>query len=108
MTIAPLTLSGRVVRLEPLLLSHHDQLVAAANDGALWNLPYTIVPSQESMAAYIERAHNMQEQSRELPFAIVHASTMKVIGSTRYLNDRKVGNYSSSTRRFSRRARSLS
>lgn len=33
---APVTLEGRHVRLEPLALDHHDRLVEAASDGALW------------------------------------------------------------------------
>jgi N-acetyltransferase len=82
----PLILQGRIIRLEALSQSHHDQLVAAARDGALWNLPYTVVPSEETMSVYIERALEMQGQGRELPFAIVHLATGKVIGSTRYMN----------------------
>src|SRR4051812_21116955 len=78
-------LQGRVVRLELLSLSHHDALIAAATDGELWRLPYTVVPSAETMAAYIERALNHCQQGQEFPYVIRDVQTGNVIGSTRYM-----------------------
>lgn len=50
------TLDGTLVRLRPLSASDADGLVRAASDGALWTLPYTVVPSAATVEAYIARA----------------------------------------------------
>ena len=79
-----LTLEGRHVRLEPLSFSHQDELLKAATDGELWTLPYTIVPSEETIAEYIGHTLQAQEQGLEQPFAIVDKEHDTVVGSTRY------------------------
>lgn len=82
----PLILEGRAVRLEPLLPSHHDDLIRAAADGELWRSTVTVVPSSETMAAYIERALREKAGGRQFPFVIVHKPTGRVVGSTRYMS----------------------
>jgi N-acetyltransferase len=84
MDISPVILEGQYVRLEPLSQAHEESLIAAANDGELWNSTVTIVPSRASMAAYIATALDAQAQGRELPFVIVGKSTGQVVGSTRF------------------------
>jgi len=37
-TVHPISLEGFGVRLEPLTHEHHNELVAAAADGKLWEL----------------------------------------------------------------------
>lgn len=49
--LEPLVLRGSLATLEPLSLEHHDGLVAAVEDGKLWKLWYTSVPSPSSMRA---------------------------------------------------------
>ncbi len=46
-TLAPVTLEGHGIRLEPLLPEHEHELIVAAMDGQLWNLWYTFVPRRE-------------------------------------------------------------
>jgi RimJ/RimL family protein N-acetyltransferase len=82
--IEPLTLEGHRVRLEPLSFAHQDALVNAASDGELWTLPYTIVPSKETIVEYIGNAIHGQEQGREQPFTIVDKQRNAIVGSTRY------------------------
>lgn len=84
--IAPVTLDGRFVTLEPLSPEHHDGLVAAANDGELWKLWYTSVPKPEGMAAEIERRLALQEKGSMLPFATRLKANGKLIGMTTYMN----------------------
>jgi hypothetical protein len=60
--MGPVTLAGSLVTLEPLRPEHHDELVAAASDGRLWELWYTAVPSPERMRADI--AEKLAEQAR--------------------------------------------
>jgi RimJ/RimL family protein N-acetyltransferase len=82
--IEPLTLEGRHVRLEPLSFAHQDALLEAASDGELWRLPYTIVPSKETIVEYIRNALEGQEQGREQPFTIVDKDRNAIVGTTRY------------------------
>lgn len=82
--LSPVTLEGMHVRLEPLTKAHHDALVEAARDGELWKLNVTRVPSQKTMAAYIDAALAARENGRELPFAIIHRGSGNVAGSSRF------------------------
>lgn len=66
----PVTLSGDLVTLEPLSREHHDGLVAAAEDGRLWELWYTSVPRPEGMAAEIDRRLGLLERQAMLPFTV--------------------------------------
>jgi N-acetyltransferase len=84
--IAPVTLDGRFVTLEPLSTDHHDGLVDAAKDGELWKLWYTSVPTPEGMAAEIDRRLGLQEQGSMLPFATRLKADGKLIGMTTYMN----------------------
>lgn len=89
--IAPVTLRGKYVTLEPLNMSHHDGLVAAASDGELWNLWYTSVPRPEVMKAEIERRLDLQEAGSMVPFTTrlndpVTGEAGKIIGMTTYCN----------------------
>jgi len=85
-TIAPVTLSGRLVTLEPLRPEHHDGLVEAAGDGELWKLWYTSVPTPDGMAAEIERRLALQESGSMLPFATRLNGSGRLIGMTTYMN----------------------
>jgi RimJ/RimL family protein N-acetyltransferase len=82
----PIRLDGRHARLEPLQMAHRDELVAAASDGALWNLWYTSVPSPDNMATEIERRLDLQSKELWLPFTIRSAHDDAVCGMTNYLN----------------------
>ena len=84
LTIEPITLEGRHVRLDPLSLSHQEALVRASTDGELWTLPYTVVPSKETIFEYISKTLQAQEQGLEQPFAIVDMHRSAIVGSTRY------------------------
>ncbi|MCY0903976.1 GNAT family N-acetyltransferase [Arthrobacter sp. H14-L1] len=86
MPIQPLTLAGQLVTLEPLSTDHHDGLVAAAQDGELWNLWYTSVPRPEGMGAEIERRLGLQQQGQMIPFATRRNADRRIIGMTTYMN----------------------
>ena len=76
-----LTLEMNGVRLEPLALHHADGLREAAADGKLWELRITSVPEPEQVEAYIAAA---LASANRRAFAVVDASTGKVLGSTSY------------------------
>lgn len=82
----PVTLQGNNVTLVPLSESHHDDFVCAAQDGELWKLWYTFVPSPTSMRENILTRLSMQEAGTMLPFAVIDNQTQSAIGMTTYLN----------------------
>lgn len=86
MEISPVVLEGSDVRLEPLMADHAEELVAAADDGELWNSTVTVVPSRATMADYISSALTAQSQGRELPFVIIRKLSGQVVGTTRFYN----------------------
>ena len=86
MQINPVTLTGNVVRLEPLRLDHTPALAAVGLDAALWTWIPTPVVTPDDMQAYVTLALDEQARGVSLPFAIVDAATDRVIGSTRYGN----------------------
>ena len=83
-TIAPVTLEGHGVRLEPLTAAHHEGLQAAAADGRLWELWFTSVPRPEQTAGYIATALEGQREGHMLPWAVRDLATGEIVGSTRY------------------------
>ena len=85
MTIEPLVLAGDLVVLEPLRPDHHDELVAAASDGRLWELWYTAVPTPDEMRAEIDRRLAEQAAGTMLPFT-VRRSGGAAVGMTTYMN----------------------
>lgn len=81
---SPVKLEGHGVRLEPLAREHHDELVAAAGDGALWELWFTAVPSPGETGAYVSDALAGQRAGHMLPWAVRDLASRELIGSTRY------------------------
>jgi N-acetyltransferase len=82
--LAPVTLEGYGVRLEPLAPAHQDGLVAAATDGRLWELWFTSVPEPDQTAGYIAEALDGQRAGHMLPWAVRELVTGAIAGSTRY------------------------
>lgn len=83
MNLAPVTLEGAHVRLEPLAIAHLDGLTEVGLDPEIWRLSPTRVTSREEMAAYIQSALDAQSA---LPFATIHRVSNKIVGSTRFAN----------------------
>lgn len=83
--IAPVTLTGTLVTLEPLNHAHHDELVDAVRDGNVHELWYTVVPAPEAMAAEIERRLALAEAGNMLPFVARRNADSLVLGMTTYM-----------------------
>jgi len=78
----PLTLELNGVRLEPLGPQHAEGLLAAAQDGELWNLRVTSVPAPNEVDAYIDKALEMRPT--RLAFAVIDTASGAVVGTTSY------------------------
>jgi N-acetyltransferase len=82
--VAPVTLEGYGIRLEPLTALHRDGLVSAAGDGRLWQLWVTSVPEPGETPRYIADAAEGQRLGHMLPWAVRELTTGAIVGSTRY------------------------
>jgi RimJ/RimL family protein N-acetyltransferase len=82
--LAPVTLEGHGVRLEPLSPRHEKELASAAADGKLWDLFFTTVPEPERTGTYIATALDGQQKGDMLPWAVRELKSGQVVGSTRY------------------------
>ncbi len=90
MVIAPVTLEGRHVRLEPLTSGHAAGLAEIGLDEDLWRWIPTSVRTAEEMSAYVQTALKEQADGSALPFALIEKTSGRVIGSTRYGNIERV------------------
>jgi N-acetyltransferase len=86
MTVDPVTLNGRFVRLEPLTLDHVPALTQVGLEPELWRWIPTAVTNEEEMREYVEIALDERRRGLAMPFAIVDQAANRVIGSTRYAN----------------------
>jgi RimJ/RimL family protein N-acetyltransferase len=84
MHVEPVTLSGRVVRLEPLAAFHAADLYAAAAP-ELFRLFYS-GPTEFSQAGFEAYIAALRARAGWLPFAQVLAASGRAIGVTAYLN----------------------
>ncbi len=87
MKIAPVTLEGEVVRLEPLAESHAPKLFIVGQDERIWRyMRYGNVQTEEQMEGWVRQLLAYQAQGTDLPFAVVLKDGGNAIGVTRYLN----------------------
>jgi RimJ/RimL family protein N-acetyltransferase len=84
--VAPITLAGEYVSVEPLARTHLVALQEAAADGELWKLWYTSVPTVESMSADIDYRMALRERGAMMPFVVRRNTDQKIIGATTYMN----------------------
>lgn len=84
--VEPVTLRGRVVRLEPMTDDHVPALCRVGLDPDLWRWIPTAVTTPEEMSAYVAAALDEQRRGLALPFVIFDQARGEVIGSTRYAN----------------------
>ncbi len=84
--LSPLTLHGRLVRLEPLQQGHAEELRNVVEDGRLYELWFTSVPRPGAVPAYIDAALDMQARGAALPFVVRRIADGTLVGCTRYCN----------------------
>jgi RimJ/RimL family protein N-acetyltransferase len=72
--------------LVPLETGHATDLARAVEDGELWRLWYTSIPSPDGMSAEIERRLGLQQAGTMLPFTVVDRTTRQPVGMTTFMN----------------------
>jgi N-acetyltransferase len=86
--LAPITLTGRHVQLEPLQLAHVDELLEASTVSRD-TYGYTEVPGdREAMQHYVERLVEDHANAKVLPFAQRRLDTGQLAGCTRFMEPR--------------------
>jgi len=84
--IEPVTLEGRMVRLEPLRLDHVPGLAEVGLDPAIWRWTIARPQSEADLRDWADAAIRNRDAGTEFPFATIEASTGRPIGSSRYMN----------------------
>ena len=86
MNLQAVTLQGQYARLEPLLSGHATALSEAVQDGELWRLWYTAIPTPAAMASEVQRRLDLQANGSMLPFAVIHLADERMAGMTTYMH----------------------
>jgi len=87
LSIAPATLDGERVRMEPLALARHfEGLCEIGLDPDLWRWTTNRVTTREELRVYLDTALKEQAEGRSLPFATVDKPSGRIAGCTRFGN----------------------
>ncbi len=85
--IEPVTLTGRIVRLEPLQMQHSIELYEVGQDPTIWTyMPVRAPRSLADMEQFITTALQERDAGNCQPFAIIDLVHGGAVGSTRYHN----------------------
>jgi RimJ/RimL family protein N-acetyltransferase len=84
--LEPVTLTGRIVRLEPLELEHAPALAEVGLAPAIWQWTLSRPTSEADLRDWAGAAIRNRSLGTELPFVTIEAATGRPIGSTRFMN----------------------
>lgn len=84
-TPRPVTLTAKVVSLEPLSMDHASALLDAAKSEEIWRHTLDQPQTPEAMQDYIARALVDRDAGTTVPFVVRHLATNRFIGCTRYV-----------------------
>jgi RimJ/RimL family protein N-acetyltransferase len=84
--VTPITLEGRLVRLEPLSFEHLDGLAEVAFDPSIWRWTTARPTDGAGLRDWLETALRNAAAGTEVPFATIERASGRPIGSTRYLS----------------------
>lgn len=85
----PITLTGHLVRLEPMSEAHIPGLSAAGQDPSIWKyMVYGDLSASGDMAAWVKDMLERQTTGTDLCFTVIHLPSGRVAGATRYLEMR--------------------
>ena len=80
------TLSGTVVRLEPLSTEHTDGLTAVATDSEMFLWIGLDLSDPPTLAAWVADAVAAGERGDEVPYVVRSATGGEILGTTRFLS----------------------
>ncbi|MGZ6346286.1 MAG: GNAT family N-acetyltransferase [Anaerolineales bacterium] len=83
----PITLEGKIVRLEPLTTAHIPGLAAAGKEDSIWKyMVYGNLSNLENMGNWVNELLFQQAAGTDLPFTVIQNKTGVIIGATRFLD----------------------
>jgi RimJ/RimL family protein N-acetyltransferase len=81
----PVTLEGKVVRLEPLSVAHISGLVIAGKEESIWKyMVYGNLSSLDNMQKWVDELLKFQAAGTDLPFTVIHKQSGIIVGATRF------------------------
>jgi RimJ/RimL family protein N-acetyltransferase len=87
--IAPVTLAGRTVRLEPLSEAHVPGLAAVGIEEDIWQyMPYGPMLGEPDIRSWVTTILRTAAAGTDVPFAVIHLASGRVAGATRYMDIR--------------------
>jgi RimJ/RimL family protein N-acetyltransferase len=85
--IMPVTLSGKVIQLEPLCEAHVASLVKVGLEPEIWRyMRYGRVENDLQLRNWVLELLELKDKGTDLPFTVISLATGDAIGCTRYLN----------------------
>lgn len=85
----PVTLTGQVVRLEPLSEAHVPGLATVGKDKRIWKwMLYGDLITEGAMRAWVQEILFRQAGGTDLPFTVMHIASGRIAGATRYMEMR--------------------
>lgn len=85
--IKPITLLGRLIRLEPMSEAHIPDLASVGLDPDIWRLMlYGEIQTEQDLRGWVLDILKRQSRGTDLPFVVIHHGLQRAIGATRYLN----------------------
>ena len=89
MSLKPMVLEGRHVRLEPMTEAHVPGLTAIGMNDEIWmNMPYGFMKSEQDIRVWVRGVLGHAAEGTDLPFAVIHLASGNVAGATRYMEIR--------------------
>ena len=87
MEVKPVTLTGKVVRLEPLSEAHVPGLTAVGINDEIWRwLPYGVMRNEDDIRGWVREMLKRAEKGADRPFAVIQLASGRVAGATRYMD----------------------
>ena len=87
MEVKPVTLTGKVVRLEPLSEAHVRGLTAVGMNDEIWRwLPYGVMRNEEDIRGWVREMLKRAANAADRPFAVIQLASGRVAGATRYMD----------------------
>jgi RimJ/RimL family protein N-acetyltransferase len=83
--VTPVTLTGHLVRMEPLAERHLEDLARVAVDDAIWRWTIAGPMDDAGLRSWLDLALANAEATTEVPFATVDLASGRAIGSSRYM-----------------------
>jgi len=86
MTVEPVVLEGRLVRLEPLRMDHLAALTEVAISPAVWRWMPVRMESEADLRVWIEQSLEQAAVGKALPWVTWSKTDNRIVGSTRYMD----------------------